>query len=297
MEVVNSLVNVRKGGEVRGRPRCQYQREEPLKEEADGSRHIIEANNDITQTKLAEADLKARQTELARSNGDLEQFAYAASHDLQEPLRAVAGCVNLLQARYGEQLDERAHEYMRHAVEGAGRMQSLIDDLLAYSRVGTRGKEFQVVACEKAVENALKNLSVAIQEKQAQIEHDPLPVVAGDLLQLSQLFQNLIGDALKFSGAEIPCIHIGAQEGNKEWEISVRDNGIGIDPQYFDRIFVIFQRLHTRKEYPGTGMGLALCKKVVERHGGRIWVESESGKGTTFRFTLPALQSVPAQLV
>jgi PAS domain S-box-containing protein len=268
-----------------------------LKVEGDGSWRIIEANNDITQLKLAEAELKTRQSELSRSNGDLEQFAYAASHDLQEPLRAVAGCVNLLQARYGEQLDERAHEYMRHAVEGAGRMQNLIDDLLSYSRVGTRGKEFQAVPCEKAVENALRNLSVAIREKQAQIAHDPLPVICGDLIQISQLFQNLIGNALKFSGAEIPCIHIGVQERNREWEISVRDNGIGIDPQYFERIFVIFQRLHTRKEYPGTGMGLALCKKVVERHGGRIWVESELGKGTTFRFTLPAPQSAPAQLL
>jgi len=252
---------------------------------------------DITEQKRVQAELQKQRAELARSNSDLEQFAYAASHDLQEPLRAVAGCVHLLQARYGDQLDERAHEYMYHAVEGAARMQNLIDDLLSFSRLGTHGKKFQAVACESALENALKNLSVAIREKQAEIEHDPLPVVSGDLSQLSLLFQNLIGNALKFCGAETPRIHIGAQDRQNEWEISVRDNGIGINPEYFQRIFVIFQRLHTRKDYPGTGMGLALCKKIVERHGGRIWVESESGEGTTFRFTLPAPQPSQGRVV
>jgi PAS domain S-box-containing protein len=269
-----------------------------LLKKGDGKvQHIVEANNDITQRKRVEAELQQQQTELSRSNADLEQFAYAASHDLQEPLRAVGGCVNLLQARYGEKLDERAHEYMQHAVEGASRMQNLIDDLLSFSRVGTRGKEFQPVSCDQAVENALKNLSVSIAEKQAQVEHRPLPMVLGDLTQLSLVFQNLIGNALKFCGAEKPCIQVEAEKRPREWEIVVRDNGIGIDPQYFERIFVIFQRLHTRKEYPGTGMGLALCKKVIERHGGRIWVESESGKGTTFRFTLPAPPSEQTRVV
>jgi PAS domain S-box-containing protein len=251
---------------------------------------------DITERKRAEADLQKHQADLDRSNRDLEQFAYAASHDLQEPLRAVAGCMHLLQARYQDKIDERANEYIHHAVDGASRMQNLIDDLLSFSRVGTRGGEFQAVACEKAVETALKNLSAAMEETQTRVECDTLPVVSGDLLQLSLLFQNLIGNAIKFRGPMSPSIHIGAERNGTGWTISVRDNGIGIDPQYFDRIFVIFQRLHTRKEYPGTGMGLALCKKIVERHGGRIWVESEFGKGTTFYFVLPARSADQARV-
>jgi PAS domain S-box-containing protein len=247
---------------------------------------VIEANNDITERTRTEEALRRQSEELARSNRDLEQFAYAASHDLQEPLRAVSGCTQLLKARYEGKIDARADEFIHHAVDGARRMQNLIDDLLAFSRVGTRGVQFQAVECGKAVDNALKNLSVTIQEKQAVVEPVDLPLVFGDLSQLSLLFQNLIGNAMKFITGKAPHIRINARREGNEWVISVSDNGIGIEPQYFDRIFVIFQRLHTRTEYPGTGMGLALCKRIVERHGGRIWVESTLGQGTTFNFTL-----------
>jgi PAS domain S-box-containing protein len=242
----------------------------------------------ISRYKQAERALQKQAEELARSNRDLEQFAYAASHDLQEPLRAVTGCMHLFKARYAGKIDERGDEFITHAVDGATRMQKLIDDLLSFSRVGTSGAEFRPVECAQAVEGALKNLSVSLQEQHATVERDELPLVWGDLSQLSLLFQNLIGNALKFHGPSPPRIHISARRGDGEEEpvISVRDNGIGIELQYFERIFVIFQRLHTRKEYPGTGMGLALCKRIVERHGGRIWVESEMGKGTTFCFTL-----------
>ena len=256
--------------------------------EAGGQRLFTVILRDITDRKRAETALERQKEDLARSNGDLEQFAYAASHDLQEPLRAVVGCMQLLKARYESKIDERADEFIGHAVDGATRMQHLIDDLLSFSRVGTRGTELHAVAFEHVLENALKNLSVAIETSQAQIEHDSLPMVLGDLSQLSLLLQNLIGNALKFRGSEPPCIYVGAEQQNGEWVISVRDNGIGIDPQYFERIFIIFQRLHTRKEYPGTGMGLALCKKIVERHGGKIWLDSKVGSGTTFRFTLSA---------
>jgi light-regulated signal transduction histidine kinase (bacteriophytochrome) len=196
--------------------------------------------------------------------------------------------MQLLQARYKDKIDERANEFIFHAVDGASRMQHLIDDLLSFSRVGTRGGNLQPVDSAQALEEALKNLSVSIQESQALIDHDPLPLVSADLSQITLLFQNLIGNALKFRGPELPRIYIGVLRQGAEWTLSVRDNGIGISPEYFERVFVIFQRLHTRKEYPGTGMGLALCKKIVERHGGRIWVESETGKGTTFSFTLQA---------
>jgi light-regulated signal transduction histidine kinase (bacteriophytochrome) len=234
----------------------------------------------------AKVDLQKQTEELSRSNRDLEQFAYAASHDLQEPLRAVTGCMQLLEARCRGKLDERGDEFMKHAVDGATRMQKLIEDLLAFSRVGTRGAELKPVECAAAVANALENLSVSITEKHAVIECGELPAVIGDLSQLALLFQNLVGNALKFCGEMSPRISISARREGADWTICIRDNGIGIDPQYFERIFVIFQRLHTRKEYPGTGMGLALCKRIVERHGGRIWVESGIGKGATFCFTL-----------
>jgi PAS domain S-box-containing protein len=251
-----------------------------------GHYRVIEANNDITERKQAEEALQKQTEELLRSNRDLEQFAYAASHDLQEPLRAVTGCMQLLKARCADKLDERGDEFITHAVDGASRMQKLIDDLLAFSRVSTRGVQFQPVECARALDNALRNLTVSLQERQATVEREELPTVLGDLSQLSLLFQNLIGNALKFHGPEPPHIDVSARREANTWIIAVRDNGIGIEPQYYERIFVIFQRLHTRKEYPGTGMGLALCKRIVERHGGRIWVESELGKGTTFSFTL-----------
>jgi len=225
--------------------------------------------------------------ELGRSNTELEQFAYVATHDLQEPLRAVTSCVQLLQKRYEGQLDARADEFITHAVDGTKRMQTLINDLLAYSRISTHAKPFVSTDCEIVVKEALANLMVAIEESAAVVTRDALPTVNGDLTQLRQLFQNLIGNALKFRGERPSKIHIGAALKHGEWQFSVADNGIGMEPQFFERVFMVFQRLHTRREYQGTGIGLAICKKVVERHGGRIWVESEPDQGATFHFTIP----------
>ena len=225
--------------------------------------------------------------ELARSNAELEEFAYVATHDLQEPLRAVASCVQLLQKRYEGELDERAHEFITHAVDGTKRMQTLINDLLAYSRISTHAQVFASTNCEMVLQEALANLMVAIDESGAVVTKDAMPTVSGDATQLTQLFQNLIGNALKFRGERPSTIHIGVRRKNGEWRFSVTDNGIGMEPQYFERVFLVFQRLHTRKQYQGTGIGLAICKKVVERHGGRIWAESEPGQGATFCFTIP----------
>jgi hypothetical protein len=200
----------------------------------------------------------------------------------------VASYTQLLARRYEGQLDTTAHDYIQFAVLGARRMQDLINDLLTYSRVGTQGKPFAPTDCEQALAGALANLRLAVEESGAVITHDPLPTLCADGGQLAQVFQNLISNALKFCGTGPPRIHVGAECREGEWLIRVTDNGIGIDPQYFGRIFMIFQRLHTRDEYPGTGIGLALCKKIVERHGGRIWVESVTGKGSTFCFTLAA---------
>ncbi|MFN8458848.1 MAG: PAS domain S-box protein [Anaerolineae bacterium] len=248
--------------------------------------------SDITERKRAEAELQETLKELKRSNAELEQFAYIASHDLQEPLRAVAGMVQLLQKKYQGHLDERADLYINHLVEAAARMQRLINDLLVYSRVGRRGQPFAPVNTVTCVQLALKNLEAAIHESRASITWDNLPTVTADSTQLSQLLQNLIGNALKFRGDQEPQIHISAVKVDKAWQFSVRDNGIGIEPQYFERIFQVFQRLHTREEYPGTGIGLALCQKIVERHGGVIWVESQMGQGSTFYFTLPLRSTV-----
>ncbi len=235
----------------------------------------------------AEEQLEQMAAELARSNADLEQFAYVASHDLQEPLREVASMVQLLQLRYQSQLDGEADEIIGLAVEGVTRMQALIRDLLALARVGTRAHPFEPTDVEAALQTALANLAVALRESGAVVTHDALPTVMAEPSQLIQLLQNLIGNAVKFHGALTPEIHVGAEHLPGEWRFSVRDNGIGIEPQHFQRIFAVFQRLHTRREYPGTGIGLAVCKKIVERHGGRIWVESQPGQGSTFYFTLP----------
>jgi PAS domain S-box-containing protein len=259
-----------------------------LQHENGRSPRVMEINNDITQRKRAEEALAERAQELARSNADLAQFAYVASHDLKEPLRAVSGCVGLLKGHYEGKLDERAGMYMAHIVDGAARMETLIDGLLAFSRVGTQGGELQPVECGKALGTALQNLAASIEESGAVVTHDTLPAVNGDLPQLVSLFQNLIGNALKFRREAPPRIHVSAARNGRHWHLSVRDNGIGIAPQYFERIFGVFQRLHTRREYPGTGIGLAICKKIVERHGGRIWVESAPGEGATFYFSLPA---------
>jgi light-regulated signal transduction histidine kinase (bacteriophytochrome) len=257
------------------------------------SRDELERANEVLQREImerqrAEGELSQRTEQLSRSNRDLEQFACIASHDLQEPLRAVAGPLQLLQRRYQGQLDARADEYIRHALEGASRMLALIEDLLKFSRVGMSEEPFELTECGLALANALRNLNAAIQETGAQVTHDRLPTVRVISGPLTLLFQNLVGNAIKFRHKDSPVqIHVGAEAHRDAWLFRVEDNGIGIDPQYFERIFLIFQRLHTRRDYPGTGIGLALCKRIVEHHGGRIWVESEPGKGTTFFFTLP----------
>ena len=225
--------------------------------------------------------------ELARSNQELEQFAYVASHDLQEPLRMVRSYMQLLEKRYKDKLDEDANEFITFAIDGATRMHLLINGLLLYSRVGTKGKRFELTNCAEVLQAVLANLALAIEANGVRITYDDLPTIMADDVQLIQLFQNLIGNAIKFRGDQSPKIHVGIKRGDSEWVFWVRDNGIGMDPQQTERIFMIFQRLHTNEEYEGTGIGLAVCKKIVERHAGRIWVESEPGKGSTFFFTIP----------
>jgi PAS domain S-box-containing protein len=248
---------------------------------------------DITERKQAEEALEKKTEELARSNRDLEQFAYIASHDLQEPLRMVTSYVQLLARRYKGKLGSDADDFINFAVDGVVRMWKLINDLLTYSRVGMRGIELKPTDCEAVLNHSLDNLKVAIEENGTLVTHDPLPTVMADNLQLGQLFQNMIGNAIKFRGKEPPRVHISASRNGNGWTISVRDNGIGIAPEHTERIFVIFQRLHSREKYAGTGIGLAICQKIVERHGGRIWVESEVGKGSTFYFTLPSSKAEP----
>ncbi len=248
---------------------------------------VIGFAREITDHKRAEEALKAKTQELARSNKDLEQFAYVASHDLQEPLRMVRSYVQLLARRYKSRLDSDADDFIHFAEDGALRMWRLINDLLTYSRVGTQGKALEPTDCETALQQSLNNLKVAIEENGVIVTRDPLPTVMADSPQLVQLFQNLIGNAIKFRGNEPPRVHVSANRNGDGWIFSVRDNGIGIAPEYAKRIFVIFQRLHSRDKYDGTGIGLAICQKIVERHGGDIWVESELGKGAIFYFTLP----------
>ncbi|MBA4372369.1 MAG: hypothetical protein C0402_05855 [Thermodesulfovibrio sp.] len=242
---------------------------------------------EIAERMLVEEKLTISMADLQRSNKELEQFAYVASHDLQEPLRMVASYTQLLAERYENQLDDKARKFIHYAVDGAVRMQLLINDLLAYSRIGTKGKPLAPVSAHAVVGEAINNLKMKIDETKAIITNDELPEVRADASQLVQLFQNLIGNALKFRGAEDPRIHISARDEGREWLFMIRDNGIGIEPQYADKIFIIFQRLHTKEEYPGSGIGLAICKKIVERHGGRIWFDSEPGRGATFYFTIP----------
>jgi light-regulated signal transduction histidine kinase (bacteriophytochrome) len=251
----------------------------------------LEASNEklqlqISERQHAERELAERSQELTRSNTELEQLAYVASHDLQEPLRMVASYLQLLEKKYQGQLDADAHEYIEFAVDGAKRMQSLINDLLTYSRVGAAASPRRPTDCTAVVDAVLRSLRVAIEESGAHVEHGQLPVVMGAEEQLVQLFQNLIANAIKFRSGPQPRIVVSAEAENGCWRFAVQDNGIGIAQEYFDRIFVMFQRLHSRSAYPGTGIGLAICKKIVERHGGRIWVESEPGQGTVFKFTL-----------
>lgn len=242
---------------------------------------------EIESRKQAEERLQATLANLERSNKELEQFAYVASHDLQEPLRMVSSYTQLLAQRYEGKLDDKAKKFIDYAVDGAVRMQRLINDLLAYSRVSTQGDTLEKVDSHAVLGEALRNLATAIKENRALIFNDDLPTVRADATQLSQLFQNLIGNAIKFRSDDLPRIYVSACDLGRAWRFSVKDNGIGIDTQYAEKVFVIFQRLHTRLEYPGTGIGLAVCKRIVERHGGRIWFDSELGKGSTFYFTLP----------
>jgi PAS domain S-box-containing protein len=258
-----------------------------LKDASGGPIGIIGVVRDVTERKQRERELKRVMAKLERSNKELEQFAYVASHDLQEPLRMVASYTELLAERYKGRLDEKADRFINYAVDGATRMQRQINDLLTYSRVATRGKPFTEVDCNKALAKALANLQAAIDESGAIVTSDELPTLRGDGSQMVQLFQNLIGNAIKFHTEQAPRVHVSAREQESKWVFSVWDNGIGIERQYVERIFAMFQRLNKRSQYPGTGIGLALCKRIVERHGGNIWVESALGEWSEFYFCLP----------
>jgi PAS domain S-box-containing protein len=253
-----------------------------------GGKKVLQgAFRDISERKIAEQKLQHAMEELARSNSELQQFAYVASHDLQEPLRMVASFSQLLEKRYKDKLGKEADEFIGFVVDGANRMQLLINDLLQYSRVGTRGRPFESIDMNVILGQAITNLRIAIEESKAIITNTELPVVVADETQMTQLMQNLIGNAIKFSKESYPNIHIAAHQEQDEWVFSVKDNGIGISPEYYERIFIIFQRLHNRTEYSGTGIGLAICKRIIDRHGGKIWVTSEPENGSTFYFTIP----------
>jgi signal transduction histidine kinase len=249
------------------------------------SRDTLQQEVDVRRE--TEKKLQLTMTQLTRSNQELEQFAYVASHDLQEPLRMVSSYVQLLSERYTNQLDDKAQKFINYAVDGAVRMQTLIQDLLSFSRVTTKGRAFEMVDCNTLLRQALVHLQASIADKGAEITSDPLPQVYGDAMQITLVLQNLLGNAIKFCVNVSPRIHVGAEESVDTWRITVQDNGIGIDAKYADKIFVIFQRLHTREEYPGTGIGLALCKRIVERHGGEIGFQSSVDRGTIFFFTFP----------
>ncbi|TMR23941.1 HAMP domain-containing protein [Nonomuraea turkmeniaca] len=253
---------------------------------AELSSHIDAMRDRIVSAWRVAAD---QTEELRRSNGELEQFAYVASHDLQEPLRKVASFTQMLEQRYSTQLDERARQYIHYAVDGAKRMQLLINDLLDFSRVGRVTGERTVTDSGEALNQALDNLSATIEDTETTVTRDDMPKVKGNRLQLTQLFQNLVENAIKFRSEAPPRVHIGAERSGDMWEFSCSDNGIGVELKYADRIFLIFQRLHPRDVYPGTGIGLALCRKIVEYHGGQMWLDnSVEGQGATFRWTLPA---------
>jgi signal transduction histidine kinase len=253
------------------------------------SEEKLKALNATLEQKVAErtAAAEAKSDELARSNAELQQFVHVASHDLKEPLRMITSYVQLLQQSCQGKLGPDADEYIHYAVDGAHRIQKLIEDLLSYTRLGAQSKSIQKVDLAEIFQGALSNLKLAVSESGAEVACDPLPVVDADPTHMALLFQNLIGNAVKFHGKDKPKVHVSVRRERDHWVLGVEDNGIGIDPQYFERIFVVFQRLHARHEYPGTGIGLALCKKIIEQHNGRIWVESEVGKGSTFYFTIP----------
>ena len=260
-----------------------------------GGMLICSAIRDVTERKRSEDTIKRTATELTRSSAELKQFAYAVSHDLQEPLRAVMGAMQILAHDCSERLDAEAQQWLGFATDGAKRMQELLNALWNYAQVGTERRPFELVDCEKIYQAAVANLTMAIAESGAELNHGPLPLVPGNGVQLTQLFQNLLGNAIKFRRQASPRIHVSAQQQDKEWRVAVRDNGVGIEPKQFDRLFAVFRRLHTREQYSGTGIGLAVCKKIVELHGGRIGVESAAGEGSTFYFTIPMVdpQSLP----
>jgi PAS domain S-box-containing protein len=249
--------------------------------------NLIVTFNDITERKKAEEELNDTMTKLFLSNKELEQFAYVASHDLQEPLRMVSSYTQLLAKRYKDKLDTDAHEFIEFAVEGANRMQKLINDLLDFSRLNTRKKMMMITDCNSLLGKVRINLSVMIAEENAVLTNDDLPKVIADETQLMQLFQNLISNGIKYHGDNSSHVHVSAKEEKSEWIFSIKDNGIGIENEFHERIFGIFQRLHSKEEYSGTGIGLAICKRIIDRHGGRIWLESEKDKGTIFYFTIP----------
>ena len=249
--------------------------------------HYVALKEDITDKKLADEKLEYMMADIQRSNKELEQFAYVASHDLQEPLRMVASYMQLLQRRYKDKFDNDANDFINYAVDGSKRMQELIHDLLAYSRVGLPGREFEQINIETVLDHAIRNLGMSIKDSGAVVTHDSMPTMFADGIQITQLFQNLISNSIKYCNEAPPRIHISAKQNKKAVIFSVSDNGIGIDPQYYERIFTIFQRLHGKEKYSGTGIGLAICKKIVERHHGKIWVESLPGEGSTFYFTIP----------
>lgn len=281
LDIPEELIQTKKKGE-----RILHTKKIPITDESGKPLYLLGISEDITEKKKAADALEQRTRELARSNTDLEQFAYVASHDLQEPLRTVSSYVQLIERRYEDKLDNDAKEFIKFAVDGVNRMQNLISALLQYSRVSTRGQEPVPTNIEDVINAVKQNLHEAIVESKATITADELPTLKADEAQMIQLFQNLIGNALKFKGEADPKIHISAKKQDSFWLFSVKDNGIGIEKENLERIFIIFQRLHTRDEYKGTGIGLAVCKKIVERHGGKIWAESEEGKGTTFFFTI-----------
>lgn len=283
--ITKPITILTKGAEAIGRGNLEQRVEVKAKDEIGTLAATF--NEMAERRKQAEEELNQALEELKRSNAELEQFAYIASHDLQEPLRMVKSYVQNLEQRYKDKLDSDANGFIASAVDGVTRMQVLINDLLAYSRVGMRGKPFEATDCEVVLDQALTNLKVAIEESGAEVMYEPLPTVMADPGELVQVFQNLIGNAIKFRSKETPRVRISAEKKKKEWVFSVQDNGIGIDSELSERIFAIFQRLHTEDEYAGTGVGLAICKKIMGRHGGQIWVESAPGKGSTFYFTLP----------
>jgi light-regulated signal transduction histidine kinase (bacteriophytochrome) len=257
----------------------------PMLDEKGEPQYLLGISNDVTERKKMEAELKDKSAELARSNQELEQFAYVASHDLQEPLRMVNSYLQIISKRYKDNLDKDAHDFIAFAVDGSNRMRNLINSLLEYSRIN-RVMAFEEVNLNELMKEVLQDLKTRIAESKATITIDELPVVFGDHVLLSQLFLNLIANAIKFRGEQLPEIHISFKKQKDEFLFSVKDNGIGIKSKYSEKIFIIFQRLNSKEKYDGTGIGLAICKKIVERHGGKIWIESEIDKGTTFYFTI-----------